>query len=150
MLEIIRTASVIILFILCIVAYRKIQIQHNELLRLYNELDKKNRETEINQVYDNAEAEATIIPVLYKIQTKYRITKTDKLHLLDYFSQIISTFRYYNIIDIIYTINVGKTFTYKEATNNIIDFINKKHNKDMQIVVESLFYLITKEVNSND
>ena len=40
MLEIIRTVLVIILFILCIIAYRKIQIQHNELLRLYKELDK--------------------------------------------------------------------------------------------------------------
>ena len=43
MLGIIETVSVIVLFILCIISYKKIKDQQEELLRVYEELGNSNR-----------------------------------------------------------------------------------------------------------
>ena len=94
--------------------------------------------------YKELEVKTKIFPILEKIQKTYKVTKTDKVYLLDYLSHLIYTLRHYEILDILYTMNIGKKFTFKEATNNIIDFINHKHNKNIQEVVESIYYLITK------
>lgn len=145
---IIGIISVIILFILCILSYKKIRNQHEEILKLYKELDDSEqlvKRMKLEENYNELEVKAKMIPLLKKIQKNYRITKKDKIYLLDYLSHLIYTFRYYEILDILYTINTSKLFTFKEATNNIIDFINHEHNKPIQEVVESIYYLITKK-----
>ena len=147
MLGIIETVSVIVLFILCIISYKKIKDQQEELLRVYEELDNSNRllkEIKIKENYNESEAKTKMLPVLEKIQRNCSISKKDKIKLLDYFSHLIYTLRYYEILDIMYTMNVSKAFTFKQATNNIIDFINHKHDKPIQEVVESIYFLITK------
>ena len=147
MLGIIETISVIVLFILCIIGYKKIKDQQEELLRVYEELGNSNRllkEIKIKENYNESEAKTKMLPVLEKIQRNCSISKKDKIKLLDYFSHLIYTLRYYEILDIMYTMNVSKAFTFKQATNNIIDFINHKHDKPIQEVVESIYFLITK------
>lgn len=147
MLGIIETISVIVLFILCIIGYKKIKDQQEELLRVYEELDNSNqllKEIKIKENYNESEAKTKMLPVLEKIQRNCSISKKDKIKLLDYFSHLIYTLRYYEILDIMYTMNVSKAFTFKQATNNIIDFINHKYDKPIQEVVESIYFLITK------
>ena len=147
MLGIIETISVIVLFILCIISYKKIKDQQEELLRVYEELDNSNqllKEIKIKENYNESEAKTKMLPILEKIQRNCSISKKDKIKLLDYFSHLIYTLRYYEILDIMYTMNVSKAFTFKQATNNIIDFINHKHDKPIQEVVESIYFLITK------
>lgn len=144
---IIGTISVIVLFILCIVSYRKIKEQHEELLRVYKELDDSEqliKRMKLEENYNELEIKSKMLPILEKIQRNYRISKMDKIKLLDYFSHLIYTLRHYEILDIMYTMNTSKTFTFKEATNNIIGFINHKHDKPIQEVVESIYFLITK------
>ena len=147
MLGIIETISVIVLFILCIISYKKIKDQQEELLRVYEELDNSNqllKEIKIKENYNESEAKTKMLPILEKIQRNCSISKKDKIKLLDYFSHLIYTLRYYEILDIMYTMNVSKAFTFKQATNNIIDFINHKYDKPIQEVVESIYFLITK------
>lgn len=147
MYGIIGTIAVIVLFILCIVSYKKIKLQHDELLKVYKQLDESeqlNERLKMEMDYKELEVKTKIFPILEKIQKTYKVTKTDKVYLLDYLSHLIYTLRHYEILDILYTMNIGKKFTFKEATNNIIDFINHKHNKNIQEVVESIYYLITK------
>ena len=147
MYSIIETIVVLILFILCIVGYRKIKTQHEELLKVYKELDDSeqlNERLKMEMDYNELEVKAKIFPILEKIQRNYQISKRDKVYLLDYLSHLIHTFKHYEILDILYTMNISNKFTFKEATNNIMDFINHKHNKPIQEVVESIYYLITK------
>ena len=146
-LNIIEFISACILFTLCIISYKKIRTQEKELIKVYKELDEVkqlNEKLKMERDYDENKIKTKMIPILKKIQKNYNISKTDKACLIEYFSGLIYTFKYYNMLDILYTMNVGKKFTYKEATDNIINFINHKQEPNLQEVVESIFFLIIK------
>lgn len=140
--------TVIILFLLCILSYLKIKSQHEELLKVYNELDTTNQLNERLRMeldYNELEINNKVIPILRKIQTTYQISKKDKIYLLDYLSYLIFTSKHYDVLSILYTMNLGKKFTFREATNIIIHYMtNRNISTDIQRTVEAIFYLITK------
>ena len=83
-----------------------------------------------------------LLPTLKKIQVNYSISKTDKLKLLDFLVVFMTNINR----EIIYKVNVSRKFTFKEASDVIINYIKRPLYTDKQIVdvLDSIYYLITK------
>ena len=144
-LDIIQLVAVIILFIITIKQKKELNDRDLEIHALSVELDtlKLNQSrqelklTEIElQVFDEVKL------TLNKIQKNYQIYKSDKIKLI---KLLIIIFKYTDI-NLINKISVSKQYTFKEASECIINYIDKPMNTIEQLIetLNAIYYLVTK------
>lgn len=101
------------------------EISRNE----YNEVEKFNKNILLTKV------------TLKKIQKNYTVRKSDKLILIDFYHKLMN----YTKKDIlIYDIKLGKKYTYKDATNVILNYLRNEKSENLSDVLNALLYLIFK------
>lgn len=78
---------------------------------------------------------------LKKIQKNYTARQYDKLVLIDFYHHLIN---YTKKDGLIYNIKLGKKYTYKEATNIILNYLNNDKPEKLDNVLSALLYIIFK------
>ena len=145
LLDVIQLICVIIIF-LCYYRERKNgkerQLEIDELNRELDTLKYNIAKEEIKLSEAALKINEELLPTLKKIQVNYSISKTDKLKLLDFLVVFMTNINR----EIIYKVNVSRKFTFKEASDVIINYIKRPLYTDKQIVdvLDSIYYLITK------
>ena len=110
------------------------EIEFNDLtLRIskneYNLVEKFNKNILLTKV------------TLKKIQQNYVVRQCDKIILIDFYHHLIN---YTKNDGLIYNIKLGKKYTYKEATNIILNYLNNEKSEKLINVLNALLYLIFK------
>ena len=144
-LDLIQIICGIILICIIYKLNRMNKYKNQEIFALNQELDtvKFNISKDEIKVQDDYLKISTIANnTLLKIQSKYSLSKSDKLVLIQYMNALTK------IIDkeLLSKIDISKKYSYKEATNIIISYINKPKyiNSEIIEVLNVLYFLITK------
>lgn len=143
--EVIQAISVIVLFIITICQSRRLNQKDNEIYDLKAEIDRLNYnicQGQIKLTEQLLSANKKIIPIMTKIQNNFKIGDKDKLYLLEFFILFMQNVKR----DIIYKVDTSKKFTFKQATDIILDFTKHPIYTDEQIkdVLNSIYFLLTK------
>ena len=144
-LDLIQIICGIILICIIYKLNRMNKYKNQEIFALNQELDtvKFNISKDEIKVQDDYLKISTIANnTLLKIQSKYSLSKSDKLVLIQYMNVLTK------IIDkeLLSKIDISKKYSYKEATNIIISYINKPKyiNSEIIEVLNALYFLIVK------
>ena len=144
-LDLIQIICGIILICIIYKLNRMNKYKNQEIFALNQELDtvKFNISKDEIKVQDDYLKISTIANnALLKIQSKYSLSKSDKLVLIQYMNALTK------IIDkeLLSRIDISKKYSYKEATNIIISYINKPKyiNSEIIEVLNALYFLIVK------
>lgn len=144
-LDLIQIICGIILICIIYKLNRMNKYKNQEIFALNQELDtiKFNISKDEIKVQDDYLKISTIANnALLKIQSKYSLSKSDKLVLIQYMNALTK------IIDkeLLSKIDISKKYSYKEATNIIISYINKPKyiNSEIIEVLNALYFLIVK------
>ena len=144
-LDLIQIICGIILICIIYKLNRMNKYKNQEIFALNQELDtvKFNISKDEIKVQDDYLKISTIANnTLLKIQSKYSLSKSDKLVLIQYMNALTK------IIDkeLLSKIDISKKYSYKEATNIIISYINKPKyiNSEIIEVLNALYFLIVK------
>lgn len=143
--EVVQTILVIVLFIITICQSRRLTQKDSEIYDLRTEIDRLNYNVCKEQIKLTEQLLATnkkIIPIMTKVQNNFKIGDKDKLHLLEFFILFMQNVKR----DIIYKVDTSKKFTFKQATDIILEFIKQPIYTDEQIkdVLNSIYFLLTK------
>lgn len=145
MIDIIQCVCVIILFAVVILEYIGLRRKDAEIKALNSELDTLRfniSKDEIKITEDILQSNSAILPVLTKIQRSYAVSKSDKIKLLSFLVVLLRN----TDSALLNKVNVANKYTYKAATENIIQYIKNPLYTEHQLVkvLNSVYYLITK------
>lgn len=144
-LDLIQIICGIILICIIYKLNRMNNYKNHEIFALNQELDtlKYNISKDEIKVQDDYLKISTIANnALLKIQSKYSLSKSDKLVLIQYMNALTKIINK----ELLSKIDISKKYSYKEATNIIISYINKPKyiNSEIIEVLNALYFLITK------
>lgn len=147
-LQVVEFIAVITLFIICYSLARKLKLKDEEISALNSELDGLKfsiARDEYKLTEDILRVNSLVVEMLKKVQSKYAIYKSDKLILMEFLILFMRN------VDstMIYKVNIGKKYTFKEATNSILKYIDKPEYTDKQVraVLDAVYYLLTRPVS---
>lgn len=144
-IQLLEVMAIVLLFIINISMAIKLKVKSHEIRVLSQDLIdlrvKVNKE-EVKLTEDMLKCNTLVVNTLLKIKKNYQVNKTNKLVLLEFlilFMRNVDT-------QMIYKVDISKKFTYKDACNCILKYINSPEftEKQIQEVLNSIYFLITK------
>ena len=144
-LDMVQLVCVIILFAVTIIQAIGLRRKTEDIEYLNTQLDTLEMNIsrqEVKMTEEMLKSNTEILPILVKIQRNYAVTKSDKLKLLNFLFVLMRG----TDANLLSKVNISKAFTYKQATECILNYIEKPQFTDTQIinVLNAIYFLITK------